>query len=204
MENTGAFADSIYHALGHLYDVTRRRQKTNVSILQKLRRERTELSQMQDIAGSRVVVPTINDLLHHALDEVSNLSTDVKIVDRLANPRNGYRAIHAILKNGWYSFETQLRTRLQHAWAELSEKLADRHGIDLKYGGGPQRERTFLTDLSKDIASFEALELDSIPEYVSTSASDTDPLALEGSPELRERRGAILARIEGAMRFLRD
>jgi ppGpp synthetase/RelA/SpoT-type nucleotidyltranferase len=35
-----------------------------------------------------------------------------------------------------FPVEIQVRTELQHSWAELSEKIADRFGIEVKYGGG--------------------------------------------------------------------
>ena len=44
--------------------------------------------------------------------------------------------------------EVQVRTKPQHVWAELSEKLADRRDPALKYGGGPPRIRQALENFS--------------------------------------------------------
>lgn len=204
MRETGHIADSIANELP-LYagSITRRKHKTNVSIVQKLQREKTELSRMQDIAGCRVVVPTIMDL-HDAVGRIELRYADARTVDRLQTPRNGYRAIHILLKNKSYTFEVQLRTRLQHDWAELSERLADRYGVELKYGGGPEHIVDFLLGLSATISAFEAKEPDSILDYVDGENWERDPDALEGSPELGAARGEIASRIEGALRFLRD
>jgi len=44
--------------------------------------------------------------------------------------------------------EVQVRTDIQEIWARLSEKLMDRHGLDVKYGGGPPEVRSRLDVLS--------------------------------------------------------
>lgn len=35
---------------------------------------------------------------------------------------------------------------MQHTWAQLSERLADRYGFELKYGGGPEEVRDALLE----------------------------------------------------------
>jgi hypothetical protein len=40
-------------------------------------------------------------------------------------------------------------------WAELSEKMADRFGIECKYGGGPSDVRDFLSQFAEIITTFE-------------------------------------------------
>jgi ppGpp synthetase/RelA/SpoT-type nucleotidyltranferase len=51
--------------------------------------------------------------------------------------------------------EIQVRTALQHRWAEVSEKLADSHGIEVKYGGGPEGIRDWLSKIAALIARIE-------------------------------------------------
>jgi putative GTP pyrophosphokinase len=111
------------------------------------------LTQMQDIAGCRVLVPdiTTQSQLIAALESMF----EVVIVDRRVNPSHGYRAVHVIVQNTEFPVEIQLRTDLQHVWAELSEKLADAFGMDTKYGGGPTSIRTTLDSFSGFIADFE-------------------------------------------------
>ncbi len=52
--------------------------------------------------------------------------------------------------------EVQVRTLIQHTWAELSEKkYADEHGHDLKYGNGPPALQQPLNALSTLFPSIE-------------------------------------------------
>jgi ppGpp synthetase/RelA/SpoT-type nucleotidyltranferase len=114
---------------------TGRRAKLTRSIIEKLRREKTRLSRMQDIAGCRVVV---RDVL--AQDQVvGRLRAEfagAKLIDRRKQPSYGYRAVHIIVTAGSKLVEIQVRTELQHLWAQLSEKLSDARDRAIKYGGG--------------------------------------------------------------------
>lgn len=203
MFRTNAFADRVAEiAAQNSYAFSKRLQKTNPSIIDKLRRTSVELSRMQDIAACRVLVPTMKDLVDNAWGEITAEFQDVRIIDRLALPQNGYRAVHFIVRDGFHSFEIQLRTELQHAWATLSEKLADRFGQGLKYGLGPEAQRTFLADLSIEIAEIEASEADDVMGYVASDEGEADPLALEGSPGRRRRKLSLMQRIAEMRRFL--
>lgn len=114
---------------------------------------------MQDIAGCRIVVPDI-PTQSRLLSTLEGLF-HVAVVDRRTKPSHGYRAIHAIVRSTQLPVEIQLRTDLQHIWAELSEKLADAFGIALKYGGGPDSIRRTLDAYSGLIADFEkSLDID--------------------------------------------
>lgn len=128
--------------------------KSTSAIVDKLRRGTMRLTQMQDIAGCRIVVPDIpmQGRLIATLDQMF----EVTVVDRRAQPSHGYRAVHVIATSSGLPVEIQIRTDLQHVWAELSEKLADAFGIDTKYGGGPTSIRKTLDRFSVLIAGFEA------------------------------------------------
>lgn len=67
----------------------------------------------------------------------------------------GYRAIHFIAEISGKSVEIQVRTWLQHLWAEFSEKLSDVVDPAIKHGGGPDRVRGFLAKTSEWIAIHE-------------------------------------------------
>jgi len=54
--------------------------------------------------------------------------------------------------------EIQIRSSLQHSWAELSEKLSDVVDPAIKYGGGPDEVKKLLISASKSVATFEELE----------------------------------------------
>lgn len=80
------------------------------------------------------------------------------IVDRRARPSNGYRAVHVLVATGEHRVEVQVRTALQQLWAELSEKLSDRYGIAIKYGGGDATARGTLDELSELVEIVEHTE----------------------------------------------
>jgi len=60
-----------------------------------------------------------------------------KVIDRRASPTYGYRAVHVIVFPDAVPVEIQVRTRLQHEWADMFEKLADRAGRGIRYGAPP-------------------------------------------------------------------
>lgn len=113
------------------------RIKTIQTLHEKLRRQPTKLSRIQDIAGVRIVQDM--DLLEQ--DElVTDLTREFRqsrVVDRRTKPMHGYRAVHVVERMGRCSIEIQVRTRSQHLWAEVVERLGDRWGRDIRYGGEP-------------------------------------------------------------------
>jgi ppGpp synthetase/RelA/SpoT-type nucleotidyltranferase len=105
-----------------------RRAKTNLSIVAKLRRiGMMRLSRMQDIAGCRVLV---EDRL--AQDRMVGILCDelpsAKCKDRRLDPSHGYRAVHIVTQIEGRAIEVQVRTTLQHLWAEFSEKASATNG----------------------------------------------------------------------------
>jgi putative GTP pyrophosphokinase len=136
---------------------TGRLAKSTVSIAEKLRRESLRLTQMQDIAGCRVVV---SDVLEQ--DQfVASLKADfpdASVMDRRENPSHGYRAVHIIVEISGKPIEIQVRSALQHLWAEVSEKSSDVLDSTIKYGGGSGPWRDFLEKSSKSVAFYEAFE----------------------------------------------
>lgn len=137
--------------------VTGRPGKTTQSIVAKLQRQRVRLSQMQDIAGCRVVVDHVSDQ-DEALGRLLGRFPEAIVDDRRGHPSFGYRAVHLIVPIAGRVVEIQLRTRLQHLWAEMSEAIASALWPNFKYGDDlPQspgfRER--MLSLSRAIASKE-------------------------------------------------
>lgn len=147
--------DTIHRELG--LRPTERFGKTTGSIVAKLKRERTRLSKMQDIAGCRLLVTDGIDAQDAVVEKLSTLFPGAEIQDLRDQPRNGYRAIHIIVTIGGKPIEVQVRTRLQHHWAELSEKGADVIDREIKYGGGPAVVRQALDQLSELIRGTEGL-----------------------------------------------
>jgi len=149
----------VYYRLTHILGmpVTGRPAKSTASIVEKLRREKVRLSQMQDIAGCRVIVDdTINQ--NNLLKKVCLILGSDSIDDRRSHPSHGYRAIHVIATLNGRPVEVQIRSRLQHIWAELSEKFADVFGSAIKYGQGDEDILHILSDLSDRVATVEQHE----------------------------------------------
>ena len=80
------------------------------------------------------------------------------IIDRREQPSHGYRAVHVIARPRVLPIEIQVRTRLQHLWAEISENLADQLGVDVKYGGEPDIARQSFGYMRDIVKRFEMLE----------------------------------------------
>jgi putative GTP pyrophosphokinase len=74
------------------------------------------------------------------------------------DPSHGYRAVHVIAHLSGKLVEIQVRSALQHLWAELSERLSDVVDASIKYGGGPAQQRQILDQSSRQLAAAEALE----------------------------------------------
>jgi putative GTP pyrophosphokinase len=138
---------------------TGRVAKSTPSIVAKLRRESLRLSQMQDIAGCRVIVRTIE----HQDELLAFLTAnfpEAAVLDRREKSSHGYRAVHIIPEVCGKPVEIQVRTSLQHLWAELSEKSADVLDPMIKYGGGPDSWLTVLTEASEALGVYELLRKD--------------------------------------------
>jgi ppGpp synthetase/RelA/SpoT-type nucleotidyltranferase len=137
--------------------IIRRTLKTVRSTIAKLRRQTTTLRQIQDIVGCRIVVLGVHDQEIYA-GELERLFPSAQIIDRRTMPQHGYRAMHFIVRDESRRFEIQLRTIIQDDWANLVEKVADRMGIEIKYGGGDISINKALIELSEKIGQAEALE----------------------------------------------
>jgi putative GTP pyrophosphokinase len=138
-------------------DPTGRPAKSTTSIAEKLRRESIRLSQLQDIAGCRVVVSDIV-VQDHTITMLRDAFPEAKVIDRRTNPNYGYRAVHVIVKSKGVNVEVQVRSALQHLWAELSEKFSDLFDPALKYGGGPTQLHNELMKASNIVVQCEELK----------------------------------------------
>lgn len=136
---------------------TGRPAKSTSSIIEKLCRESIRLTQVQDIAGCRVVVADVV-AQDQTIATLNDTFLETRVKDRRTNPSFGYRAAHVIVTTSGVSVEIQVRTSLQHLWAELSERLADVVDSSIKYGGGDPENRRWLSLLSDNIAGWEELE----------------------------------------------
>jgi ppGpp synthetase/RelA/SpoT-type nucleotidyltranferase len=118
------------------------RVKTLNTLADKLERTPQEkLPSIHDVAGVRIVAPismveqqAFAEALCKEFDDFLQCSRPAKLIDRLRSPSHGYRAIHVIVWPEGNPIEIQIRTSLQHAWAQLMEVLGDRWGRELRYG----------------------------------------------------------------------
>lgn len=154
---SAAVAIAVHEATG--FEASQRPAKSTQAILEKLRRQATHLGKIQDIAGCRITVPDMaaQDAALHALQERFPGSA---LKDRRDVPSHGYRAVHLVVKQDAWRIEIQIRTALQNRWALLSERMADRFGNDVKYGGGPTEIRGLLEDAAQCVAELEHFELE--------------------------------------------
>jgi putative GTP pyrophosphokinase len=116
------------------------------------------LTQIQDIAGCRLVVTDVVEQ-DKVVQSLVGRFPHATIVDRREKPSHGYRAVHVIASYEDILVEIQVRTSLQHLWAELSEKLSDVIDPAIKYGGGGESRPWYLDQTAKFIASAEKAEL---------------------------------------------
>lgn len=137
------------------------RLKRKPQILRKLRRFSVRLTQLQDIGGCRIILSTNPDIdklllfLKECVDKQSDMSIE-RVTDYRVRGRDdsGYRALHLILSRSGYKLELQVRSRIQHYWAESIERTSVIYGFYLKeLEGNPIVVQYFksLSDLFYDI-----------------------------------------------------
>lgn len=151
------------------------RAKTTGTLIEKLRREsQMKLSRVQDLAGARIIVHdrlAQDEALAQIRRHFESSGHKCRVTDRRQNPSSGYRAVHLIVTVGPVPVEIQIRTDLEDTWAQIVERLGDRWGRGIRYGGAPddpeaevragdwvasrQEAMTALIDLSDTIESFE-------------------------------------------------
>lgn len=120
--------------------VTTRFPKTAGTLIEKLKRDRSRLSTVHDVAGVRVVVDgdrdDQDDAARAIIDELGD-QAECTLRDRREDPSAGYRALHVIAVVEGIPVEVQIRTMLQDGWANLMEKFADSFGRQVRYGDEP-------------------------------------------------------------------
>lgn len=129
--------------------IVAQRLKRMESIVNKMRRfPKMNLAKMQDIAGLRVILPTVQDVysFHSGLLGSKRLTHEPILPpkDYITSPKeDGYRSLHVVylynnknkpeLRNT--RVEIQIRTELQHAWATAVETIDIIEKQNLKIGG---------------------------------------------------------------------
>lgn len=171
------------------------RPKTEKTTIEKLRRERTRLNKMQDLAGMRLyLLPATLTEQDRVAAAVASLFPAVRISD--VREKGPYRAVHVIVEVDECLVEVQVRTPLQHAWADVFERLADATDRRIRYGAVPldDEARSIYGDLLRMSALFRdfedrtvqieagIVEIDGLRERIKGG-----PIPSRGSPERRTR-----------------
>jgi hypothetical protein len=186
--------EAITVALGGIAQTSR--IKTIQTLHDKLRRQPTKLSRMQDIAGVRIVKDMDRIEQDAIVRDLGEAFPAAKIQDRRGMPSFGYRAVHVIVRRGRCSVEIQVRTRAQDLWAQIVERLGDVWGREIRYGGDPEdpdrvlggRTRRELWALVQGWSDVIASIEDAIAEHNFAVAAGNDPSVRQFDPEdLRQR-----------------
>ena len=138
-ETIGSFADGA---------PVQSRLKRFETVVEKLRRSTSDLSRLEDIAGCRVVLPTMIEQ-QQVLDRIREAWEVMRERDYQTAPRDGYRALHIVVRAQGRAVEVQVRTELEDLWSNASEALAKRLDPEIKYGGGPPEVRNLLDSASR-------------------------------------------------------
>jgi ppGpp synthetase/RelA/SpoT-type nucleotidyltranferase len=178
------------------------RLKTAKSTVEKLRRQTTRLSQIQDLAGLRIVIDGTRLDQDELEREIRNALEIVDRDDRRKDDQYGYRALHLVARVDGCLVEIQIRTRLQHGWAEVFEKLADAVGREIRYGMEPSTELGVtvverLRQLSETIARVEAQQ-GSVAASVRQARRAADQLRTSEAPRNRSKRRRQAAEVRQA------
>jgi ppGpp synthetase/RelA/SpoT-type nucleotidyltranferase len=163
--------------LGMLGFAPSSRAKVLGTVIQKLRRQRScGLSSVQDLVGARVVLEGDLDAQDAAVERFRGALPIRKVIDRRINPSAGYRAVHAVAKVDGIPVEVQFRTELQHTWAQIFEKLADRLGRQIRYAGEPAEPNEeiieLMMSLSRNIASFEEFACSEVVKQIESDVAE--------------------------------
>lgn len=144
------------------------RIKRMSSIRKKLKRSKISLWDIQDIAGVRAVLPSMDMVTEAArrIEDGRSVHRLAKQDDYIASPKDtGYRSRHLMMRYQGdnalrnRSVEIQLRTSRQHAWATTLEAVGLMRGEDLKSGRGDPDWLRFFRIMSSEFAREEGQAL---------------------------------------------
>lgn len=176
------------------------RLKNFETIGEKLRRSRMRMSQMRDIVGCRIVVPGGRIRQDKASEILIKRfqNCEIKSIDRRSKPSFGYRALHLEVDIEGVVVEIQIRTQLQHEWAEAFERLADicgrgiRYGEPLEYEHLDPRLHKLLVSLHIELGKLSDL----FEQYETLEHFYEARTVLQSEDLLNQARTALLERID--------
>jgi len=157
---TQAVASSLRYYVREQSDLTiiGRRLKRVPTIIDKLTRyPDMDLARMHDIGGCRAVLKDEQEVRSVASRLEKTWSLTRPPYDYISQPKeDGYRAIHLVVRRHGCRIEVQLRTMVQHGWAELIEGI-DRQKpmLGLKMGRAHRSFREYYALGAKLLADIE-------------------------------------------------
>lgn len=208
----------LLHGFGGRYYIAQR-LKRKPQILRKLKRLSVRLTQLQDIGGCRIIVET-NKGVDNLIEFISrNISGSQKyrllrITDYRERGRDktGYRAAHLILEREGKTLELQVRSRIQHYWAESIERTSVIYGHYLKEQEGDEVVISYFKSLSdifyeiesgRDLSTQSKIDLDDLRERAQQIIYQSDVNRLFDS-SVNEDIVQTLTSVQGASEALNN
>jgi ppGpp synthetase/RelA/SpoT-type nucleotidyltranferase len=170
------------------------RLKTVTTLIEKLKREKTRLSSIHDLAGLRVVDGDDPSDQDSTVVRIAAAFKSVTVIDRRLKPSHGYRAVHVIASVEDRHVEIQVRTRLQDLWAQAFERLGDRLGRGIRYG----RE---ATNIHSELGGVQASELLQAADRLSKAIAILEDRPSVTTGSLEKRRAQIAASRDEVIRL---
>lgn len=124
------------------------------------------LARMQDIGGCRATFldqSTVDTAIGSILNRAKRGTWEIVDIDDYVTERqrsDGYRAKHVIVRKHGLQIEMQLRTYVQHDWAELAENLDKAAGLGLKQGRAEGWAVAAVASAGEDMRRYEIGEID--------------------------------------------
>lgn len=185
------------------------RLKRKPQIIRKLCRLHVRLTQLQDIGGLRIIVDRNRDVdelvlfIRQYIDN-SDFISIVRITDYRTTGREdtGYRALHIILDAHGYKLELQIRSKIQHYWAEGIERVSVIYGYYLKGYEGDDSVIKYFKSLS-DV--FHEIEIGREPSSAQKIFLDKAREQAEETIQNSDRRNVLQGYVhEGIIKALID
>jgi len=190
------------------------RLKSDKTLIEKILREPgMPLSRVEDIAGMRIVEEITTVQQDELVDRIAGLFEASRIVDRRADPRSGYRAVHVRVTLDGRFVEIQVRTTLQNLWAQAYEGLGDIWGRGIRYGELPAdpARRALIGDLLKTSDEIEEHEkaianlveeeilLDELGDPATPQEEEARTASEHHLRETRERQEEVAQRLRASL-----
>lgn len=175
---------------GHDYYIAQR-LKRKPQIIRKLNRLSVRLTQLQDIGGCRIIVEKneLVDQLVQFLKEKIEQKGELRLT-RITDYREkgrditGYRSVHLILERDGKKLELQIRSRIQHYWAESIERTSVIYGHHLKEGEGNPVVISYFQRLSDAFYEIESGRTPSVRARldIDVAKSEAEEIIRTGNP----------------------